>query len=211
MHKGNAYHDFMLSSRRDLKARKRFQQLVCQFTPYNGTILDFGAGTGIDAKAYAGRRFKVLVYEPCEENLAYLVEHCRGELEKGDIIVTDLAAREAAHVIAADFAVLNLVADHRMLFATFDRLLAPNGHVVISLLNPFFLGDARYGWWRSNLGALLRSGVYVVQGNDGPLYRMTPAAVSSSALPGFRRTALYPGWLGLAGSQYMFMVFRKKY
>ncbi|HEX4158542.1 MAG TPA: methyltransferase domain-containing protein [Rhizomicrobium sp.] len=210
MHKGKAYHDFMRGSARDLKARERFQDLVGKFTPYRGTILDFGAGTGIDAKAYAGRKFKVLVYEPCEENLAYLVEHCRGELEKGDIIVTDLSASETAHVIAADFAVLNLVADHRTLFATFYRLLAPKGYVVVNLLNPFFLGDARYAWWRANFGALLRSGGYAVEGDDGAIYRMTPAAISLSAQAGFRRTALYPGRLGLAGSQYMFMVFRKK-
>ena len=210
MHRGKAYHDFMLASPRDLKVRARFQRLVYQFTPYRGTILDFGAGTGIDAKAYAEREFSVLVYEPCEENRVYLTAHCRAELETGRIADTDLTANGAVNVIAADFAVLNLMADHRALFAMFDRLLASNGCVVANLLNPFFLGDARYGWWRANLRALLRNGGYVVEGDDGPVYRFTPAAIARAAEPAFCRATMWPHMPGLAASQYMFMVFRKK-
>ena len=211
MHKGRTYHESMLASARDMRVRERFQRLVYRFTPYGETILDFGAGTGIDAKAYATRKFKVFVYEPCEENLAYLAEHCRDELKNTDITVTNLVTNATVDVIVANFAVLNLIADHRTLFAIFDRLLAAKGHVVLNLLNPFFLGDARYAWWRGNLCALLRGGRYTVEGNDGPVHRMTPAAVSESAEPGFRQILLYPGWPGLAASQYMFMVFRKNH
>ena len=112
-------------------------------------------------------------------------------------------------VIAADFAVLNLIADHVALFAMFDRLLASKGYVIVNMLNPFFMGDARHGWWRTNLGLLLRSGGYAVEGGDGPIYRFTPAAVARSARPRFQQILLYPGRLGLTVSQYMFMVFRK--
>lgn len=210
MHRGKAYHDFMLASPRDLRVRARFQHLVYQFTPYRGTILDFGAGTGIDAKAYAEREFRVLVYEPCEENRVYLAAHCRVELEKGKIADADLTANGAVDVIAADFAVLNLIADHRALFAMFDHLLASNGCVVANLLNPFFLEDARYGWWRANLRALLRNGGYAVDGDDGPVYRFTPAAIARAAEPAFHRVTMWPPMPGLAVSQYMFMVFQKK-
>lgn len=209
MHQGRAYHEFMLASPGDIRVRRRFQHLVCQFTPYKGTILDFGAGTGIDAKAYAERNFKVLVYEPCEENRSYLANYCRQELECGDIVTTDLATKEPIHMIAADFAVLNLVADHSTLFETFDRLLAPEGYIVVSLLNPYFLGDARYRWWRTNLRALLRYGRYTFQGNDGPVHRLTPNAATLCAQPAFHRSMLRPAGPRMVVSRYMFLVFRK--
>jgi 2-polyprenyl-3-methyl-5-hydroxy-6-metoxy-1,4-benzoquinol methylase len=199
----------MLGSPRDLKVRSRFQQLVYQIAPRGGTILDFGAGTGIDAKAYAQRGFKVLVCEPCAENRTELVRHCCDELESGNITITDLTVSGYVHVIAANFAVLNLVADPSALFATFDRVLESNGRVVASLLNPFFACDARFRWWRENFLSLLRSGRYAVEGDDGPVYRFTPAAISLAAQPMFRRITLLPRGPGLAICQYMFMVFQK--
>jgi ubiquinone/menaquinone biosynthesis C-methylase UbiE len=208
MHRGSVYHDLMLASARDLKVRERFQRLVCRLAPPGGTILDFGAGTGIDAKVYADRKFRVIVHEPDQENRAYLAKHCKAEFETGDI--TDLAPDGAADVIAADFAVLNLIADHKAQFARFSQFLGSTGHVVISLLNPFFLGDARYAWWRTSLSPLLRNGSYAVDGDDGPIYRFTPSAVVRAALPKFTQVELHPSRSGLAMSRYMFMVFRKE-
>lgn len=209
MHKGRAYHEYMLASRRDLEVRKRFQNLVIQFTPYKGTILDFGAGTGIDARAYADKGFKTLVYEPCDENRAFLAGHCQHELESGAMAFADLAPRGSADVIAANFAVLNLIADHVALFAAFEGLLATKGYVVVNMLNPFFVGDARYDWWWENLFSLLRHGDYAVCGQDGPIYRFTPAATARAAGCSFRRAKSYPDRLRLPMSQYMFMVFQK--
>lgn len=209
MHRGKAYHDFMLASRQDLGVRSQFRRLVYRYTPRGGTILDFGAGTGIDAKVYAEKAFRVLVYEPCAENRAYLREYCREEISNGTIVVVDLEMKEIADTIVANFAVLNLLADQRTLFTTFDRVLAASGYVVVNLLNPFYLGDARYRWWRENLIPLLRNGCYVVEGNDGPVYRFTPAAIAHAARPAFRRIALYPRGPGVAMSRYMFLVFRK--
>jgi SAM-dependent methyltransferase len=209
MHLGSDYHAFMLASPRDRKVRERFQRLVCRLVQAGGTILDFGAGTGIDAKLYAERKFKVLAYEPGAENRAYLAKHCSGDLEKGTVVLTDLSENSAAQVIAANFAVLNLIADLRALFATFSRLLEPEGHVVASLLNPYFVGDARYPWWWAKLDGLLRSGSYAVEGVDGPVYRFSPTAVTRAATPDFSRVALYPAHLGLAISPYMFIVLRK--
>jgi ubiquinone/menaquinone biosynthesis C-methylase UbiE len=209
MHKGRAYHDFMLASLPDLKIRRRFQCFACQFVPNQGTVLDFGAGTGIDAKAYAKQGFRVLAYEPCEENRVCLGEHCRDEIANGTVVVTNMEVTEAAHAIVANFAVLNLIGDHRALFRTFDRVLAPHGRVVVNLLNPFYLGDARYPWWRANFGALLRSGIYAVEGDDGPIYRFAPAFIALAAKPAFRRVTRYPRGWRLATNQYLFMAFHK--
>jgi SAM-dependent methyltransferase len=209
MHTGWAYHNFMLASTRDLKVRKRFQRLARSLAPLGGTILDFGAGTGIDAKSYAEIGYKVLVYEPTEENRACVAGYCRDEIAGGRIVISDLATNDTAQLITADFAVLNLVADPRTLFSAFARVLAPDGRVLVSLLNPFFVGDARYPWWRENLRGLLKRGTYVVNGKNGPVYRFTPRFVARSAQPAFHQIGIRPCGPALAASRYMFMAFQK--
>jgi 2-polyprenyl-3-methyl-5-hydroxy-6-metoxy-1,4-benzoquinol methylase len=199
----------MLGSRADRRVRDRFQRLVMQRTPAYGTILDFGAGTGIDAKQYAARGFKVLVHEPLEANLTYLREYCRDEIVRGEVTVSDTAHASAVDTIAANFAVLNLIGDHTPLFAKFRALLVPGGSVVLNLLNPFFLGDVRYRWWRKNLHALFSSGGYAVEGGFGPIYRFTPSAVRRAARPNLDPVACLPGRAQVATSRYIFMLFRK--
>lgn len=199
----------MLASPRDVKVRRDFRRFVLRFAPRKGTILDFGAGTGIDAKIYAEGGLRVLVYEPCEENRLYLSEHCSEELARGSIAVTDLTPNEGVDAIAANFAVLNLIANPRPVFATFARLIGPEGHIILSLLNPYFLGDARYRWWRTNLGALLCRGSYSVEGEGGAIYRFTQSFMVRTAQPAFRLIALHPRGLELASHPYMFMAFQK--
>jgi 2-polyprenyl-3-methyl-5-hydroxy-6-metoxy-1,4-benzoquinol methylase len=209
-HCGKAYHEFMLGSPRDRTVRERFQQLVFRLMPPHGTILDFGAGTGIDARCYATKGFKVLVHEPSEANLGYLREHCRQEIAKGKIVITDLSVAQKVEMIVTNFAVLNLIGDHPALFAKFAGLLAPRGFVLASLLNPFFLGDARYAWWRRNLRTLLAKGVYAVDGEFDRIYRFAPSVVSRAARPDFTDLACIPAWPRLAMSRYLFMLFQKQ-
>src|SRR5689334_25045526 len=116
IHRGKAYHEFMLASPREQRVRERFQRLVFQLMPPRGAIFEFGAGTGIDAKSYAAQGFRIFVYEPCEANLRYLTEHCREEILNGAITITDLSLSSRVQLITANFAVLNLIADHRALF-----------------------------------------------------------------------------------------------
>lgn len=209
MHAGKAYHEFMLASARDRSVRKSFQQLVFGFMPPHGTILDFGAGTGIDAKSYAAHGLKVQVHEPSAANRDYLSEYCQEEIAKGEIAISDLSQSLTADMIAANFAVLNLIRDHRPLFAKFAGIVASRGFVVVNLLNPFFLGDARYAWWRQNLYAFATSGKYAVDGEGGPIYRFAPSVVSRAAQPYFSLVRRVPGWARLAVSPYVFMLFQK--
>ena len=209
MHSGKAYHEFMLVSARDCKVRRRFQREVLGLLPPRAAVLDFGAGTGIDAKVYAASGHRVFVYEPTETMRTHLACYCREEMEQGRIIPTDLAATASVDLIAANFAVLNLIADHQELFGLFTRLLAPGGFVLASLLNPFFLGDAKYFWWRANLGVLLKFGSYFVAGESGNIHRFAPAVVARAAQPAFREVRLVPRGAGLAIHRYMFMLFQK--
>jgi SAM-dependent methyltransferase len=209
MHSGEAYHEFMLASARDLKVRARFQREVLGLLPPRAAVLDFGAGTGIDAKIYAVAGHRVFVYEPSETMRAYLERYCRDEMEQGRIIPADLVTTVPVNLVAANFAVMNLIADHEKLFAQFARLLAPGGFVLASLLNPFFLGDAKYSWWRANLGVLWKTGTYFVAGESGNIHRFAPGVVVRAAQPDFRVVRVIPRGAGLAIRRYMFMLFQK--
>lgn len=209
-HCGKTYHEFMLGSARDKKVRERFQRLVFRMMPPDGTILDFGAGTGIDAACYAAKGYRVLVHEPQEPNLSFLTEQCREQIASGSITVSDLSATRNVDMIVANFAVLNLIGDHRALFAKFAGLVAPRGLVLASLLNPFFLGDAHYGWWRRNLRALAADGAYTVDGEFGRIFRFAPSIVRLAARPDFIALRSVPRWPRLAMSRYVFMLFQKQ-
>ena len=53
MHRGEPYHRLMTASQRDLRIRSIFLRSVLDLLAPCRRILDFGAGTGIDAKMYA--------------------------------------------------------------------------------------------------------------------------------------------------------------
>ena len=209
MHSGKAYHEFMLTSARDLRVRTRFQREVLGLLPPRAAVLDFGAGTGIDAKVYAAAGHRVFVCEPSETMRAYLACYCRDEMEQGRIMQTDLVTTAPVNLVAANFAVLNLIADQEKLFGQFARLLAPGGFVLASLLNPFFLGDAKYSWWRANLGVLLKTGTYFVAGESGNIHRFAPGVFARAVQPGFRVVRVVPRGAELAIRRYVFMLFQK--
>jgi hypothetical protein len=51
VHTGEQYHEFMLTSPRDLAVRGKFQKMALNLLPAGADVLDFGAGTGIDNPA----------------------------------------------------------------------------------------------------------------------------------------------------------------
>ncbi|MGH8212986.1 MAG: class I SAM-dependent methyltransferase, partial [Rhodanobacteraceae bacterium] len=116
MHTGEQYHELILASQRARRARARFQKLALELLPAGADVLDFGAGTGIDAKAYAARGHKTFVYEPSTSMLAYLDRHCRREIANGSVVVVPSPAARKVKAITANFAVLNHFADHATVF-----------------------------------------------------------------------------------------------
>jgi hypothetical protein len=75
------------------------------------------------------------------------------------------------------------------------------------MLNPYYLGDARYGWWRANAVNLLRSGHYAIP-SESRIHRFAPRVVARAAAPYFRMERLVPHGLGLAVQLYMFLLLR---
>ncbi|EIL97307.1 hypothetical protein RHOFW104T7_02630 [Rhodanobacter thiooxydans] len=208
MHTAEQYHAFMLASPRDQAVRDRFQQMALELLPDGADLLDFGAGTGIDAKAYAASGHPTFVYEPSAEMRTCLAHYCRDEIagERVVAVASPLACR--AHAVTANFAVLNHFADHAALFQELSCVVRRGGFVLASMLNPYYLGDARYGWWRANATNLLRKGHYAIP-SESHIHRFAPHVVARAAAPYFRLERLVPRGLGLAVQLYMFLLFRR--
>ncbi len=208
MQTGAQYHQHILSSRKDQLVRERFQKTALELLPEGADVLDFGAGTGIDAKVYAARGHRTLVYEPSQAMREYLMQHCHEEIGRQATVPVDLPLSCKVQAVTANFAVLNHFADHTLLFEDFSRVLGPGGFVLASLLSPYHFRDARHGWWRANLLNLLRRGHYACAA-ESQIHRFAPRVLERAAAPHFRLEGLMPRGLELAARQYMFMLFRR--
>lgn len=208
MHTGEQYHTFILNSKQDRLVREKFQKMALDLLAKGADVLDFGAGTGIDAKTYAANGHPTFVYEPSEAMREYLECHCRDEISRKMITTIGSPLACKVQAVTANFAVLNHIADHRLLFEEFSRVVHRDGFVLISMLNPYYLGDARYGWWRSNLINLMRHGRYAIA-SESRIHRFTPRVVAQSAMPYFRLERVTPRGFGLATHLYMFLLFRR--
>lgn len=208
MHTGEQYHKFMLSSERDHAVRGQFQKMALDLLAKGADILDFGAGTGIDAKAYSAHGHQTFVYEPSEAMREYLGQHCHDEIVRKAIIAIESPGDCRVQAVTANFAVLNHIEDHAPLFEALSRVVYPGGFVLASMLNPYYLGDARYRWWRHNLLTLMRSGRYAIE-SESRIHRFAPRVVARAAAPHFKLERITPRGLGLAAHLYMFLLFRR--
>jgi SAM-dependent methyltransferase len=208
VHTGAQYHEFMLASPRDRVVRERFQKMALDLLPAGADVLDFGAGTGIDAKAYAANGHPTFVHEPSQAMGDYLARYCRDEIARKTIITVASPLACKVQAVTANFAVLNHFADHAALFEELSRVVRQGGFVLASMLNPYYLGDARYGWWRANVMNLVRSGHYAIE-SESRIHRFAPRVVARSAAPYFRLERLVPRGFGWAAQLYMFLLFRR--
>lgn len=208
MHTGEQYHNFILASQRDQTVRERFQKMVLDLLPKGTDVLDFGAGTGIDAKIYAANGHRTFVYEPSEAMRRHLVVHCRDEIVRESIVSVTLPLPCKVHGVTANFAVLDHFSDHTSLFEDLARVVHRGGFVLANMLNPYYLGDARYGWWLANAVNLVRRGQYAISSESG-IHRFAPRVVARAAAPHFHLERLVPRGLGLAIEPFMFLLLRR--
>ncbi len=221
----------------DRRARAAFQALAMRTAPAGTLLLEFGAGPGLDARVYAERGYRVAAYDVDPAMCAFLRGHCadlmaagRVQLIEGgyrEFLARDALAPGSVELITANFAPLSLIGDLPELFARFYHLIRPAGQVLASVLNPYYLGDTRYGWWWRNLPRLLWNGQYAVAGTQAPVVRRSAAMLAAQAAPYFLLEAVYAGsasgatdaapqplsgpgaWLHLCGCRFMFVRFRR--
>lgn len=176
--------------------------------PEGEDVLDFGAGTGIDAKIYAATGRRTFVYEPSQAMRDYLTHYCEQDIARGTVVPVASPATCRVFAVTANFAVLNHFQEHTTLFRELSEVVRPQGFVLASMLNPYYLGDARYGWWRKNLIKLVRNGHYGIPSESG-IHRFTPGAVARAAAPFFRLERVVPRSVGWVCELYMFVLLRR--
>jgi SAM-dependent methyltransferase len=201
---GGEYVKQITASESDRRTRAAFQALALSIVPPGGSLFDFGAGTGMDARFYAEQGLTVGAYDVDPKMCEYFSEYCRDLIDAGRVTLDLGTYREflagqslkvglGVDLVTANFAPLNLIADLRELFAKFHALTGPNGKVLVSVLSPYFVGDMRYGWWWRNAFRLRRQGHYSVQGSHVPIIRRRLAEFARYSAPYFMLTRVLPG------------------
>lgn len=202
-HAGAEYVAAITARESDRQARSAFRELVLSLVPPGGAVLDFGAGAGLDARHFAERGLRVRAYDNDPRMRAFLAQYChdfidggRIELETGsyeDFLARRQAGGGRVDLVAANFAPLNLIADLPALFARFHALTVPGGIVAASVLNPYYIGDAKYRWWWRNLPRFWRLGRYEVAGSGGDIVRRSPGDFAAQSAPWFILERLFRG------------------
>jgi SAM-dependent methyltransferase len=211
----------------DRRTRAAFRDLVLRIAAPGARLFDFGAGPGIDARFLAERGFTLDAYEVDPRMREFFAEHCRDLMGTGSITLDGSAYRDflsaadaprLSDLVISNFAPLNLIDDLRELFAKFHALTIPQGKVLASVLNPFFIGEMRHrGWWRA-APRLWRDGQLFMPGPQAPHYRRLLRHFRAASAPYFRLNDVYGidprregrfAWLHLARSRYLFLVFEK--
>jgi SAM-dependent methyltransferase len=238
---GVEYVEQITAKESDRRTRTAFQTLVLRIAPPNGRLFDFGAGTGMDARFYAEHGFTVAAYDVDPNMCEFFSEYCWDFIDAGRVAFDCCGYREflarksedgvGVDLVTANFAPLNLIADVRELFAKFDALTRPDGKVLVSVLNPYFVGDMKYGWWWRNAFRLRREGHYSIQGCQAPIVRRRIAEFAAHSAPYFTLKRVFPGlppiwrrdsggvaassrgvryaWLRTIRSLFMFLLFEK--
>jgi SAM-dependent methyltransferase len=222
---GAEYVKQITSLESDRRARSEFQNLVLRIAPPGAALFDFGAGAGIDERFFAERGFTIAAYDADPRMREYFAVHCRDLIDAGRVTLDCRDYREflggkstiagRVELVISNFAPLNLVDDPHALFAKFHEITGPNGKVLASVLNPFFIGDMTFRWWWRNLPRLWRDGHFFFPGPQAPYFRLTrvfrglpPYWGKQSDGVDMSRAGRY-AWLRVARARFMFLLFER--
>ena len=173
--------------------RGAFWAFVEARAPRTGTVLDFGAGTGLDVGWLLERGHRVIAYDPSTGMLDVLRQRCAEPISQGRVAAVsslDLVGEPVAFVIA-NFAVFNHFWDLAPVFRWCSDALAPGGWIFASIQNPWhWKAICRWWWWRG-LPSLVRHGILSVHGKEQTLYRHTKRAFQSIGRPSFELVEFY--------------------
>ena len=141
--------------------RECFWKCAESVLPPPSRILDFGAGTGIDARHFAELGHFVAAYDNSEGMLGVLRQRCAAQIETGSVAPVGGTLDEASAALArlapfdailSNFAAFSTVDDLDGVLALFARVLRKGGLVLILIQNPW--DSAQLGsrtFWKSLL------------------------------------------------------------
>jgi SAM-dependent methyltransferase len=189
-------YDAFLEAPEARRHRHCFWEMVAPLLPSSARLLDFGAGTGIDAQYYASVGHRVTAYDISPGMMEVLTARCAARVNDGTIqpvvgTLDDLrrAVANSAPFDAAlcNFAVLSLIRDLHPVLRFFGRVVRPGGKLILSLQNPWFIGDVKtrafwQAWWTFARVGVLR----YESAETGYTWRHLPVQVRRAARPEFR-------------------------
>jgi SAM-dependent methyltransferase len=213
----------------DRRARAAFRELVARIAAPGAALFDFGAGPGIDARFFGERGFTVDAYDVDPRMRSFFAEHCQQLIASGRVslgsgsyahFLTGIPAqpRRSIDLVISNFAPLNLVDDLAGLFEKFQALTGPQGKVLASVLNPYWVNEMRSRWWWRRAPRLWRTGELFMPGPQAPHYRRLLRHYRKVSAPHFHISRVYGcdlqrggrlASLQLARCRYLFLLFEK--
>ena len=164
-------------------ARGAFRQLVLN-TVSSGTLLDFGCGTGTDAVWFAERGFRALAYDPSPKMIERTKAKGARLIERG-LLTTHVSSHEEFlrfqperpfDAVISNFGVLSHLEDLGPLLDAFSHQVVNEGHVVASVLNPWFWKDMMREWWWRSVWGSRGTGIVRVSVGEIETYRCAGSA-----------------------------------
>ena len=154
-------YDAEIDTAHNRMVRQCFWQCVESELREPSRILDFGAGTGLDAEHFAALGHFVAAYDNSDGMLGILRERCRRQIDDGSVVPVGGALDEATaalgelapfDAVISNFAVFSTVDHLQPVFALFSRVLKKGGFVLILIQNPWDVAHLRTrAFWTSLL------------------------------------------------------------
>jgi SAM-dependent methyltransferase len=186
------YDTVMAGDPENARVRGAFHDLVAATAPARARVLDFGCGTGVDARWYASQGYSVVAYDPARRMIARTTALCAREIVDRRIVAVSFPFAEFPHAlpphagfdaVTANFAVLNLLADVRGVFDAMSRVLVTGGVVIANVLNPFHWRDLRHLWWWRSFVSSVGSGTLSDRRPETSTHRHRLATIARAAAP----------------------------
>ena len=171
--------------------RKCFWQRAEGLLPASARILDFGAGTGIDAEHFADLGHHVTAYDLSSGMIGVLEHRCAKQLASRRVVPVSGPLNEVREALAAgapydavlcNFAVLTLIEDLDRTFRLFGSLVRRDGLALICIQNPWLPAEMRTrAFWKALLLSPFRGGIRYSSRQSGIAFRHTPMQVHRAA------------------------------
>lgn len=191
-----ASYDEQVDTAENRVVRECFWQCAETALPPQSRILDFGAGSGIDAQHFAGRGHFVAAYDESNGMLEQLRCRCGDQIRDGSIVPISGSLAAAAATLArsepfdaafSNFGVFSTVSKLEPIFDLLAKYLRPGGLALIVVQNPWHFAQLKTAaFWkalpRSAFTGTLRYG----SADLGLVYHHSPARIIRAAAKDFR-------------------------
>jgi SAM-dependent methyltransferase len=188
-------YDRLLDTPRARGMRACFWQRAEALVPPRSRILDFGAGSGIDAEHFARLGHRITAYDVSAGMLGMLERRCAAEIADGTVVPVLGPSAQASRALAAsapfdavlcNFAVFSALPRLGETLRLFGALVRPGGVALICVQNPWHLDDMRTrGFWRALLDRPFTSVLRYRRGPSDYHFRHSPRQVERAARPEF--------------------------